>query len=180
MRFKFYKRKEYADYSRLPEKDSIINSLYIMYDNDYILSPNFDIELSEPCYIYAYEIPDEYVNFCKRIRIDDKITLYDILYPTNNIVGMVTDDIKDAFVIDESYVGYLDKAIRYIKLHDDSVFFEFNTDDDIVKMVKERDDETSKYYILFKAWIEGILKDMTKTNKLYDDFRYAEIVVKQV
>ena len=47
MKFKFFKRKEYADYCKLPEADSIKESLAIMYDSDYILSDKFKINFND-------------------------------------------------------------------------------------------------------------------------------------
>ena len=89
MKFKFYKRKEYADYCKLPEADSIKESLAIMYDSDYILSDKFKINVEEPDYIKYYELFDAYKNFCSRIYIDDNVTLHTILYPTNNVRNFI-------------------------------------------------------------------------------------------
>lgn len=177
MKFKFYKRKEYADYCKLPEAYSIKESLAIMYDSDYILSDKFKINVEEPDYIKYYELFDAYKNFCSRIYIDDNVTLHTILYPTNNIIGMEVDDITDGFVLDESYLGYLERAIRYIKLHDDSVYFEFNSDNDIVNYAREKGEDASVYYVAFKSWIESLLQFFSK---YYDYFRYAEVVVKEL
>lgn len=177
MKFKFYKRKEYDDYLRTKNVDEIKEELTLMYSNDYYSSDKFKIYIDEPDYIKSYEIQDFYKNFCYRIRINDEnVTLCDILYPNNNIIGMEVDDINDAFVLDESYLGYLERVIRYIKLHDDSVYFEFNSDNDIANYAREKCEDASVYYIAFKSWIESLLQFFSK---YYDDFRYAEVVVKE-
>ena len=179
MEFKFMKRKEYSDYLRIPSKEDIKSELATMYNNPYFESDDFNITIDEPVGEYYYSIPNEYKAFCSRIKIDDNVTLLDVLCPANDVVGMETDDIKaeGVYVLDDTYLGYLDKAIRYIKMHDDSIYFEFNTDHDVIKLHSKDKDNISKFYIDFKNWIEF---QYCRVGKFYEDLRYAEIVVKKV
>lgn len=182
MKFKFYKRKEYADYLRLPSVDEIREELAMLHNNNLFKEKCVNITIN-PIYDFeCFVVNDCLMNFSSKIIIEsenDKIIyLSTILVPTNNVIGMTTDDITDySFVLDESYLGYLDKAIRYIKIHDDSVYFDFNTDNDIIEYCKRSNMETQEFYKYFKENLEITYKLLSK---YYDYFRYAEVVVKQV
>ena len=180
MKFKFYKRKEYADYLRLPSVDEIREELVMLHNNN--LFKYVNIEIGQLYNFEYHKIEDCLKSFCDKIIIESEngtiISLHTILFPANNVIGMNTDDIIDgSFVLDESYLGYLDKAIRYIKMHDDSVYFEFNTDNEIIEFCKRIGIETQEFYKHFKESLESLYKNMSK---YYDYFRYAEVVVKQV
>lgn len=184
MKFKFYKRKEYTDYLKLPSEDEIREELAMLHNNNLFKNKCVNIEI-EPLYNFEYyKIENCLKNFCDKTIIESEngtiISLHTILFPTNNVIGMNTDDITDgSFVLDEIYLGYLDKAIRYIKMHDDSVYFEFNTDNDIIEFCKNpyNGTETQEFYKNFKEALESLYKKMSK---YYDYFRYAEVVVKEL
>lgn len=182
MKFIFYKRKEYVDYLRLPSEEEIREELTILYNNNLFKEKYVNIEINPLDYFFYNKIDDCLINFSSEIIIEsenDKIIyLSTILFPTNNVVGMNTDDINDesVFVLDESYLKYLDKAIRYIKIQDDSVYYYFNTDNEIIKFCKKINMKTQEFYKFFKENLESEYKLLSK---YYDYFRYAEVAVKQ-
>lgn len=177
MEINFYKRKEYANYLKVLSEDKIKDDLAMIYNNDYFKSDYFSVNIERPKALYTYIIPNEFIDFCERVLINDNVSLYNILCPINNFIGMETDDINvdNAVVLDESLLEYLDIAIRHIKLHDDSIFFDFNTDNKIIsaneqyKFVKD----IPTLYVYFKELIEKIENDLSKYRK---EFKYAEIV----